>query len=377
MRRNVLHLIDTGGPGGAETIYLNVVEGLDRERWRSVAVVPWREWLSAELEQRAIEPHLLTTQGSFDVRYLSRLHELIRRERIDLIHTHLLTSSVYASVVARLARLPVVSTFHGQVDLSAAGRYAAVKFRIVNRRRNRVVFVSESLRRALQSAAPLGETDARVIYNGIDVAQFQPGRDHSLRAKLGIGPDELLIGAVGNIRPAKAYGVLLQATALLRERGESMHIAIVGDAQGALFEELLALRQALGLEGTVHFTGFRSDIPRVLQNFDLYALSSSSEGFSLATVQALASGLPVVATRCGGPEEIVTGGETGLLVPPNSPAALADALAELIRDPARRALLAEGGRRSVVQRFSVETMVREYDALYEECLGTDAPARAF
>ena len=375
MRRNVLHLIDTGGPGGAETIYLNVVDGLDRERWRSVAAVPWREWLSAELEQRDIEPRLLTTSGSFDVRYLRRLHELVRRERIDLIHTHLLTSSVYASAVARLARIPVVCTFHGQVDLSAAGRFAAVKFRIVNRRRNRVVFVSESLRRALLATAPLAGSNSRVIYNGIDVARFHTGRDDSLRAELGIGPEALLIGAVGNIRPAKSYRVLLRAMSLLNARGQSSHLVIAGDAQGSLYEELLALRHELGLESSVHFVGFRSDIPRLMQNFDLYVLSSSSEGFSLSTVQALASGLPVVATRCGGPEEIISANETGVLVPPDSPGALADALGELLRDPARRGRLAQAGRRSVLERFSLESMVREYSALYEECLGM-SPAAA-
>lgn len=373
MRHNVLHLIDTGGPGGAETIYLNVVDGLDRARWRSVAAVPWREWLSAELEQRGVEPHLLPTRGSFDWGYLVRLRALVRRERIDLIHTHLLTSSVYASAIARLARIPVVSTFHGQVDLAEAGRFAHVKFRIVQRQQNRVVFVSESLRRALQKAAPLGGPDARVIYNGISVDHFHPGRDVSLRAELGIGPDEIVIGAVGNIRPAKDYAVLLRAAALLSERGHRAHFVIVGDAQGMLYDELLALRRALGLEQVVHFTGFRSDVERVIQNFDLFTLTSSSEGFSLSTVQALACELPVIATRCGGPEEIITDGESGRLIPPGSPSALADAFAELIRDPALRKELARAGRASVLKRFSVESMVRQYAALYEECLGTTPP----
>jgi hypothetical protein len=116
--KRVLHLIDTGGPGGAETIFLKLVQGLDPQQWESIAAVPWPGWLSDTLQSRGIEPLMVPTHGSFDLGYARRIVQLVRERRIDLIQTHLLTTAVYASLAGRFCGIPVVSTFHGTNDVS-------------------------------------------------------------------------------------------------------------------------------------------------------------------------------------------------------------------------------------------------------------------
>jgi glycosyltransferase involved in cell wall biosynthesis len=369
-RKTVLHLIDTGGPGGAETIYLNLVAGLDRSRWRSVAVVPTRDWLHGALARRGIEPHVLGSSGAFDARYLLALLGVIRRERVDLVQAHLLASGVYGSLAAAVAGIPLVCTFHGIVDVDPSERLRRVKLGILSRRRNRVVFVSDSLRRAFHARGDATRARAHVVFNGIDAAAHVRPQDEAVRRELGVASDDVLVGAVGNIRPSKAYPVLLEAAALLRRNSpRAYRFVIVGDTRSPLHAELLEQRRALGLEETVQFTGFREDMHRLMSAFDVYALSSSAEGFSLSTVQALAAGVPVVATRCGGPEEILADGESGILVPTGNPAALASAIESIAADADRRRQLVEAGRRLVARRFTLEAMVRGYEAIYEEVTG--------
>ena len=369
MRGRVLHLIDTGGPGGAETIFLTLVTGLGAHGWESVPVVPEDDWLAQELRERGLTPILLSSGRPFDAPYLLRLRRLVVRTAPDLVQTHLMTTGVYGSVATMGRSVPVVSTFHGLPDVGAPGPGQRVKFRLLARPRNRVVFVSDSLAGSLQARMGLGNGHVRVIHNGIDVDAYAPGPAEPWRTRLGAGPDDVLLGAVGNVRRSKAYEVLLRAFARIRAAAPSARLAIAGQAEGPLFEELVALADALDLGASVRFAGFVDDVPGFLRALDLFVLSSSDEGFSLATTQAMATGLPVVATRCGGPEEIVRDGVDGVLVPPDDPDALAAAALGVLQDPAGARALGEAARRSVAERFSVDAMVRGYAELYAEVLG--------
>ncbi len=372
--RRVLHLIDTGGPGGAETIFLELLRRLDPSRWASVGAVPYRDWLAGAMEEHGLEPVVLPSRGSFDFRYLAAIVRLVRKCRADLIQTHLLGSAVYGTLAGRLTGVPVVCTFHGPADIGAAERFGRPKLRIVSRWAARTVFVSDSLRAHFEGLAPFREGSAAVVPNGIDVESFAAPRDGAFRAELGIAPDAVLIGALGNIRPSKAYPVLLRAAAALRARSSELRFVIVGETRGGPFDELLRLRAELGLAEVVTFAGFREDVPRVLASLDLFVVSSSHEGFSLSTVQALAARLPVVATRCGGPEEILEHGVTGILVERDDPEALAAGIERVALDRAGAAHLAEAGLAMVRRRFSAAAMIGRYEAIYEACLdGTRHP----
>jgi glycosyltransferase involved in cell wall biosynthesis len=374
--RAILHLIDTGGPGGAETVFLETVTGLDPQRWRSVSVVPERDWLDAALRERGEAPLLVPTEGAFDVRYLYRLLRLVREHRISLIHAHLLTASVYGSMVARMAGIPVVCTFHGPADIEREGRRLTPKLRILDRRKNRVVFVSEALRHRFTRQHPLQLAGSAVVANGIDGGAFRPGRDPSFRDELGVGCDDILVGAVGNVRPSKDYFTFLGAAAALVRRSPRYRFVVAGDVRSPLLPDLLALRSDLGLDDKVVFSGFQTDAARIFRALDVYALSSRAEGFSLTTVQAMACGIPVVATRCGGPEEILRDGVTGHLVPTGNPGALADGIHEVAQNPERSRALAAAARGDAVRRFSVRAMISGYEGVYREALGDRACAEA-
>lgn len=367
--RRVLFLIDTGGPGGAETVFSSLVERLDPTGWQPAPAVPSRDWLYYKLESMGVEPVLLPTTGPFDLRYLVRIIRAARSTNAQLIHAHLLTSSVYGCIAGLLLRLPVVCTFHGTADISPADRHLNFKFRILRNRAARIVFVSRYLQQRFESLG-LNATQSEVIPNGIDVALYESNGRGSLRGPLGADGHAILVGAIGNVRSPKAYDILLKALAILKQTGPRCRCVIVGDTKGVpeLTHQLLELRNALGLEAEVDFTGFREDIPRILRSLDICTVSSSSEGFSLTTVQALAAGVPVVATRSGGPEEIIEDGHTGILVPTGNPEALAEAIRELALDADLRRRIGRCGRETVRRRYDVAGMVARYEILYERIL---------
>lgn len=369
MTRRIVHLIDTGGPGGAETVFSTLVERLHGGAWDSVPVVPEPGWLEEHLEGSGFEPICLASRSSFDLEYLRRLVGLFRRLEADLVQTHLLGSSLYGGIAARICGIPVVSTFHGSVDIVANSLRDTIKKHLVLRNSGRVVFVSESLRDRFVSGESSTFSRTEVIHNGIDPEIFARHGDGSFRREIGVEEGQFLIGAVGNLRPVKNYELFLCTAARIRREGAGEYrFVIVGEGHGRLRERLLALREDLGLRDVVRFVGFREDVPRILADLDLYLLTSSSEGFSLSLVQAMASGLPVVSTRCGGPEEIIADGVHGRLVDGDRPEDLAEAVLVLAEDPDTARSLGGAARRHAGEVFGVERMVEAYDALYRRCL---------
>jgi len=365
----VMHLISTGGPGGAETACVNLIRGLDPARWRGIAVVPEKGWLYDELRRLGAQPIVLDSGSRFDFpRYSVALARLARHHKVGLIHGHLFGPCYSASLLGLLMNLPVVGTLHGQVDLHPKESFKRIKFGLLNRGATRVVFVSESLRRFFLGTGLLRAEITTVIPNGVDAARFSRATDRSSRAAFGASDNEFLVGAVGNVRPAKGYDILLRAAALLKARYANYRFVVVGEADSDLGAKLLSLRDELGLADCLSFAGYMNDIAPALNAFDAYAITSRSEGFSISTVEAMAAGLPVVATRCGGPEEIIDDGITGILVENKSPEAITVAIESLRIDPRRRRELGDAARTAVRRRFTIEANLHAYESLYERCL---------
>jgi glycosyltransferase involved in cell wall biosynthesis len=265
--------------------------------------------------------------------------------------------------------VPAIATLHGGIDVTSRERFRALKVGIVNRGLKRIVFVSEPLRRSVLQSIPIRPDLATVIPNGIDASRFASGDGRSFRAELGIKPDEFVVGTVGTPgRHAKGFDVLLDVAELLKTRSPGIRFVIVGDLDLGRGTELLRERASRGLVDDVVVTGFRSDVDRALAAFDVYALTSRSEGFSLALIEAMASGLPVVATRCGGPEQILNDGVTGLLVENGSAEAVAEAIEGLRQSPADRQRLGRAARADIRERFTLEAQLQAYEALYQESI---------
>lgn len=362
---NILNLIDTGGPGGAETVFLRVATGLSSGRFRSLAAVGRDDWLAARLRESGLEPLILPASGSLNLKYLRSLVRLIRDADIDLVLAHLYGSAVYASLAGMITRTPVVSVLHGQSDVNLEERFAAAKAAIVRRGSRKIVCVSENLRDEIARRLRLNPSRCAVIPNGVDVNVFRPGHDATLRTELGIPADTLLVGSIGNVRAPKAYDVLLRAASILVKQSPRVHFVIAGEISGALGQQILQLRQELGIEAYTTFLGLRSDIVTVLRNLDIFALSSRTEGFSIACVEAMACGIPVVATRSGGPQ-LILDDNTGILVEPNSPEDLARAIQKLAQSVSLRKQLSTAGPRRVNEHFSLGRMLAAYEAMLGE-----------
>jgi glycosyltransferase involved in cell wall biosynthesis len=361
----ILHVIDTAGPGGAETVFLQTATRLDPARFTPAAVIGGAGWLAEQLQESGLTPRVVPAKGSFNARYLLMLLRLARQHKSNMIVAHLYGSSVYASLAGTLLSIPVVSVLHGQSDLPDAERFSSLKAAIIRRASRKVIFVSERLQDQLRPRLRLTAAQCAVIPNGIDTRDFRPDRDRSIRAELGVSDDTALIGAIGNVRGPKAYDVLLRAARTLLDRSHKFRLVIAGDCANALGSQLEQLKRELGLERHVTFLGLRADVSRLLNNLDIFVLSSQTEGFSIACIEAMACGVPVVATRSGGPEQILEG-EAGLLVPTSDPESMALAVERIISSPELAAALTARAMERVHERYSLPTMLSRYEALLDD-----------
>lgn len=365
----VLHLIDTPGPGGAETVLLHIAAGLSARSWDCLVMVPEEGWLSEVARDTGVPVIFNPGHGSADAKYLLGIHNAVRDFSPHLVHAHLLTSSVYASVAAgALNGLPVVCTFHGRPDVPLDDPYLQVKTRLLNRHTNALVCVSWGLRDFMDDEVGKPFDRARVIENGISPPSTHSGRKP---LRMGVtGGDDWVVGALGNVRHAKDYRTLVRAAEVVLARRDDVRFQIAGDLTGEpdLTNDLRREIFDRGLGARMELLGFVEEVSEYLQGLDVFTSSSLTEGLPLSTVQALVEARPAVLTDCSGSSEVVEHGETGLLVPVGDPTALAEGILRLIEDRPLSKRLSLRGRQDVGQRFGLERMVLQYEALYRRMI---------
>lgn len=367
--KTILHIIDTTGPGGAETVFIDLATRLPKNKFKAVIVIRGKGWVYDELVRRGVKPIILDAKGSFNWRYLLSLRAIIKRESVDLIQSHLLGSNVYSGLVGLLTGIPVVATFHGAVDIGDKERFKKLKFAAINYGAKRIIAVSKNLSLDIIARTPVNRRKLRIIYNGIDINEFNLAHSDNLRDKFSWSKDTIIIGSLGNIRTAKSYDILLQAAALLRNKNDKLKFVIAGQGHSTLLDKLLKLRTELKLENDVQFLGFTDEPAEFLSNLDIFLLSSTSEGFSIATVQAMASGIPVLATKSGGPEEIITHGEDGWLVDVGKANAIADGLEQILSEPELLEKMTTNGKETLRLKFNMEINLSAYGDIYKELIG--------
>ncbi len=360
----VLHAIETGGPGGAETVLLGLVCGLDPARATSTVILPDRRWLYDQLQQRGV-PCILETPGSrTPIRQIARL-----ARNYDLIHSQLPDENFYAAIASKFARIPAIATYHGAIDTGFKPR---IKLAAVKYLRAAAVAVSDHLREQLLQQG-FRETSLHRIYNGLEVARYGQSRTGVLRHELGLPMSARLVGTVANLRATKGYPFLAEAARDVCDRFPDVHFVAVGEKDKQVFPALERRLHELGIADRFHLLGFRADVPATLSELDVFVLASTSEGFSISTIEAMASKLPIVVTRCGGPEEIVEPEMTGLMVPAADSGALAKAITTLLEDPARGAAMAARAQIAARERFSITSMVAQYERLYRQVTLRERP----
>jgi glycosyltransferase involved in cell wall biosynthesis len=362
--RTVALMLESDGPGGAEYMLLHLAEELRARGYGICPVLPAKGvgWLGREFRARGFEPEAFHLRRPLDWRCVTGIAEVLRRRKVDVVHSHEFTMAVYGAAATRWwGRQPLIVTIHGGPHPLTHWR-RGLAFRWAMRRSRATVAVSDATRRRFVEGLGVAPDAIGVVHNGIRPPA--PGRRAPVRAELGVSDDTALLVSVGNLYPVKGHAVLLRALVQLAEHTDlpRWRVALAGRGQEA--EPLKAFAREHGLAERVTFLGHRDDVPDILAAGDLYVMPSLSEGLPLSLLEALFAEKPVVASAVGGIPEVVTDGESGRLVPPNDPPALAGALAELLRDPRRARSLAGAGLRRAREAFTLEHMTTEYERLY-------------
>ena len=367
--QGILHAIDTTGPGGAETVFLDLVQKLTLEGYKNYAVIKGSGWVEDQLKRRGVEYYIVKPQGFLSINYYIQLIKLIRANNTRLIHAHLLGSTLTYSILSFFVRIPVIATLHGRVDVNPNERFVAIKNCIMKYGVNTLIAVSRDLAGYIAERKLFSRNNIQVIYNGIDESKYCKNNNNELRQSLKIPDNALLVGSLGNVRPAKSYEVLIAAAAnVVFEKKQNVHFIVAGHKKPELMKKLDVLITTHNIKDRIHFIGFHEDTAAYLGQLDFFALSSSSEGFSIATIEAMATGLPVVATRCGGPQEILENNVTGLLVAINDPRELADQLLYLIEHKTDAERIAMAGKAHAISVFSFAAMINAYRKIYAHYL---------
>jgi glycosyltransferase involved in cell wall biosynthesis len=313
--------------------------------------------------------HPLRATGPLNLLNAFPLARLIRERGVEVIHAHIAHDYLLAATAAGLAgRGRVVLTRHVLFPLSKV-------YRVTLRRVSRVIAVSEAVADSVRSANIFDAADIEVIHNGVHLARFKQNvgaREHTRRLFQAGSRDSYLVGMAGHLAPIKGPDEFIRAAAIVAGRRDDVTFVVAGEDKSRSGENRRRLERLvgdLGLGGRVHLPGWVDDVPTLLSALDLFVSPSRSEPFGLSIIEAMACGVPVVATKSEGAGEILEDGVTGLLVPPGDHEALAEAICALLDDGRRRAGLAARALEAVRDRFSLERMVTATEQLYGSVLG--------
>jgi glycosyltransferase involved in cell wall biosynthesis len=362
----VSHVVENLNRGGLERVVIDLVREQRAQGLACQVVCLFeRGALAGEVEADGVPVVACGKRSGLDVGAIARMRQALAAHGTTVLHTHNAAAHYHAVLAALgLGVSRTVNTRHG-MGVQQSGSRREWLFRRTLPRTDAVVTVCEVARAQVAATGLIPAAKLVAVPNGIRLDAFQPGTaDHraALARELGLPAGTRIVGAVGRLNWAKDPQGMVAAFARLHARRPDTALVWVGD--GALRGELAAAAHAAGVAARVIALGDRSDVPALLRGFDVYAMSSRTEGYSIALLEACAAGLPIVATDVGGNREIVRDGDNGRLVPAGDPGALAAALEALLDDPARAAAAGAAGRAWVEANGSLAAMARRYLALY-------------
>lgn len=339
-----------------------------QQRGHSVtAVCPPGDWLPEQLRQAGIPSIEIPMHGARASNAILRLRQIALEQQVDVIHTHLTRATYMGYFAGNLSRVPVISTVHVLTRDFA--------YRWLPRKNHWFVTVSDYLRNRLIAR---GVSAARIhtVYNGTDFLApsaeraedyIAPAASLSVRAELGLPADAQLVGQIGRVDSFKGAPILVRAAKEVTARCPRAYFVFVGDAEPGVQQALWEMASQDGTDDRLRFTGVRDDVPRLLNAMDVMTLPSINEACSMAIIEAMTLGKPVVATRAGGNLELVKESVTGLLVERNA-SALAHALTELLPNPDRRKAMGRAAQERASSLFSAQVMAQNMEQVYRQIL---------
>ncbi len=390
--KSILFISSRSEIAGGEKYLLDVTARIDRERYRPVVVLPGDGVMRQALERLGVESVIVQADyGWFHqpfhwYRYLRELDgrvrhvaELIKTKDVALVQTNS-NLRLEGAFAAHLTGIPHVYGAHAEFEANQS-IYERVPLsratfaQMMGELSAKVVAVSQS--RAAALVPPLSPDQVRVVHNGLDSVAFDAAvaaAKSDLRSELAIADDVVIVTAVGRIEPIKGHDLLVQAAVRVCQRVKNVRFLLVGSDDDKSFAA--QVRRAVtdaGLDDIFQFLGFRSDVPRILTQSDVFVLSSRSEGHPLVLLEAMAAGCAVVATRCGGAEDTVVDGVTGNLVEVGDVDGMAQAIIALATDAQRRAAMKAASIQHVRQNFTLQKSLDGLMAVYDEVLATASP----
>jgi len=381
----ILYVHGSAGLYGSDRSLLQLVANLDRERFEPIVLVPENGPLVVALQRLGVDvlvKRLCVLHRTLNPFYWSRffiwlpwsirvLRQLIIKRNVQLVHSN--TSHIYdGALAARAARVPHV--WHIREVHTGLSKIGYLLSRLIYACSDMVLVMSTAVKQAFFSQYHDNDPKIHIVYDGVDIAEFNPHNDGTaVREELGLGHTTPVAGVVGRLAHWKGHRLFLRAAAQVRQSLPAARFLIVGDAVTAgdhhLKEKLVHLARGLGLKDAVIFTGVRSDIPKVMAALDVLVLPSElPEPWGMVVLEAMATARPIVATRQGGPLEMVLNGETGYLVSPDDPRPMAEAILSLLQAPEQARAIGRSGRHRCERYYSVEKSCREIVFLYKTLL---------
>jgi glycosyltransferase involved in cell wall biosynthesis len=362
----ILHVVENLNRGGLERVVVELIRA-QRSLGHDCRVVCIFEdgLLAAELRSLGVRVDACHKRTGVDLRALIGVRRAFREHRTDVLHTHNPLAH-YNAICATLGlrRRRVVNTRHGMGAIRGGTRRERL-YRLTMHATDVAVCVCSAARDEFVRRGVIPTAKALVVANGIRTDGFEARSSaarQALARELGYAPDTRLIGTVGRLNWAKNHAMLLDAFVGLAATEPNLALVLIGG--GALESDLRARAAALGIDSRISFLGDRDDVPRLLTGLDLFVLSSLTEGYSIALLEAAAAALPIIATDVGGNGEIAAHGVRGLLVPPSAPEQFAAAIRSLLADDHLREQLGRAARAWVLAEGSFRTMAERYEAIY-------------
>jgi len=372
----VIYYLPCFGIGGTERVVLDLCRNVSRNRFDIEVCTMVGGVFADQVIASGVPVHLLappaTKQRSLPAKVinylgmLSCLRSIIGRGGPIVLHTHHYGPLMQAFIIRKLTsqKFGWLHTEHSWTDVRNA--YALRLYSLVNPMKSADLIsgVADKVTSYMKEVSGIIPDSAVTVLNGIETVRFNPEDRKIKRHELGFGPDDLLVGTVGMLRPEKNQQLAIRAFALIAADFPKLHFIVCGE--GECRPELESLAAELHIASRVHFLGYRMDAHEIMAAFDIYCLPSVYEGLPLSILEAWAARKPVVATEVIGNVDIVHHETNGLLVPLNNEHMMADVLTRLILDPALGRRLADSGNRVLMDRFDVKHMVNHYEQLYEK-----------
>ncbi|MCA9231090.1 MAG: glycosyltransferase [Planctomycetales bacterium] len=361
-RLHVMFVLTSMPVGGAETLLVNLVRGLDANRFAPEIACLKEPGPLGEMLAREMPVHSKLLSNKYDLRVLPRLCRLLRRRKTDALVTIGAGDKMFwGRLAAKLARLPVVvSALHSTGWPDSIGRLN----RLLTPWTDAFIGVADAHAAHLADQEGFPSAKVHTIYNGVDTSRFAPGDGLNKRHELGIPADAPTLGILAALRPEKNHELFLAGAAQIHRQLPNSRFIIIGD--GPQRNQLQQLAHELGIGDVTHFLGPRQDVPEVLRALNVLALTSHNEANPVSILEALSSEVPVVAADVGSVAETVLPNRTGQLFPAGDLDSFVAHCTELLRNPALQTRMGKEGRRLVVEQWSLAAMVNGYETLIQE-----------